>query len=88
MKKNLENSEHRFCPEWTKLNLGKERFAKIQPVLREMQGYLRIIFLDLLLWPSSKLSQLQIQIQLSLVEIFIEIYFLLDQVVGNNPILL
>ena len=70
------------------INFFKEWFAQIWPVLREMQGSLSTIFSDLLLRPSSKLSQLQIQIRLGFVEILMEIYFLVDQVVGKNPILL
>ena len=70
------------------INYCKEWFAQIRHVFREMQGSLSTFFLDLLLRPSSKLSQLQIQIQLGFVERLMEIYFLVDQVVGNNPILL
>ena len=46
-----------------RINFIKERFAQIWPVLREMEGSLSTIILDLLLRPSSKLSQLQIQIR-------------------------
>ena len=70
------------------INLFEEWFVQIRPVLREMQGSLRKILSDLLLRQSSKLSQLQIQIRLGFVEILMEIYFLVDQVVGKNPILL
>ena len=87
MKKNMENLEHGFCLERAQLTFLNEQFAQIRPVLRETQGYLSMIFSDLLLRSSSK-SQLQSQICLDLVEILLEIYFLVDQVVGNNPILL
>ena len=69
------------------INFIEEQFAQIQLVLRETQGSLSTIFSDLLLRPSSK-SQLQSQIRLAFVEILLEMYFLVDQVVGNNPILL
>ena len=61
------------------INFFKERFAQIRPVLRETQGSLNTIFSDLLLRLSSK-SQLQSQIRLALVEILLEMYFLVDQV--------
>ena len=70
------------------INFSKEWFAQIWPLLRETQGSLSTIFSDLLLRSSSKLSQLQIQIRLILVEILMEIYFLVDQLVRDNPILL
>ena len=88
MKKNLKILEHGFCPKQAKLTFFKEWFAQIQPVLREIEGSWSMIFSDLLLRSSSKLSQLQIQIRLAFVEILLEIYFLVDQVVGDNPILL
>ena len=86
MKKNLENTEHGFCPKRAQLTLARMVF-QIRPILRETQGSLSTIFLDLLLWSSSK-SQVQSQIRLALVERWMEIYFLVDQLVGNNPILL
>ena len=60
---------------------------RIRLVLRETQGSLSMIFSDLLLRLSSK-SQLQSQIRLALVERLLKMYFLDDQVVGKNPILL
>ena len=69
------------------INFSKERFAQIRPVLRETQGSLSMIFSNLLLRPSSK-SPLQSQIRLALVERLLEIYFLVDKLVGNNSILL
>ena len=71
-----------------RINFIWEWFAQIRHVLRETEGSLSTIFSDLLLRPSSKLSQLQIQIRLALVERWMEIYFLVDQSVRNNPILL
>ena len=70
------------------INFMQEQFAQIRPVLREKHSYLSMIFLDFLLQPSSKLSQLQIQIRLAVVERWMEIYFVVDQLVRNNPILL
>ena len=69
------------------INYFEERFSQIRPVLRDTQGSLNMIFSVLLLRLSSK-SQLQSQIRLALVERLLEMYFLVDQVVGNNPILL
>ena len=71
-----------------RLNFFIEQFAKIWPVLRETEGSLRTIFPDSLLWPFSKFFQLQYQIRPVLVKWLMEIYFLADQVVGKNPILL
>ena len=87
MEKNLENPKHGFCPERTKLTLVTELFFQIWTVLRETQGSLSMIFSDLLLRPSSK-SQMQGQIRIALVERLLKMYFLDDQVVGKNPILL
>ena len=55
------------------INFTLERFSQIRPLLRETQNYLSTIFLDLLLRSSSKLSQLQIQIRLVVVELFITV---------------
>ena len=57
------------------INFKQERFAQIQPVLRETQGSLSMIFIDLLLQSSSK-SQLQSQIRLALVERLLKMYFM------------
>ena len=65
------------------INFFKERFAQIWPVLRETEGSLGTIFSDLLLRPSSKLSQLQIQIRLVPIERLMEISFLADQAIGT-----
>ena len=69
------------------INFRKELFAQIRPISSNGQGFLNTIFSVMLLRPSSK-SQLESQIRLALVEGLLEMYFLVDQVVGNNPIFL
>ena len=66
-------------------NFINEWFAQIRHVLRETQGYLSMIFSDLLLQPSSK-SQLQSQIRLALVERLLEIYFMVYHIVVEDYI--
>ena len=73
---NLENLEHGFCLERTKLTLLKNGLSKFSFIERNT-GFFEHDFLRFVVWPFSK-SQLQSQIHLALVEIWKCLFLLIN----------